>query len=134
MLKNMLDVKRLMNQERLASFATVNAYNRPHVVPVFFTYGSGKVYVQADRKSLKVRNLARNQNAAVAVYRGEEAIIIRGKGFVIESESEFRKRTEQHIDKYCLKIDAQRRDSMGIQLFNFQARCVIEITSEKIMY
>jgi len=134
MLKNMTDVKRFMNQEKLASFATVDAYNRPHVVPVFFTYDNGKVYVQADRKSLKVRNLGTNHNVAVAVYRGEESVIIRGKGHIIESESEFIKRTQQHIDKYRLRLDAQGRDSMGIHLFNFQTRCVVEITSKKIMY
>jgi len=93
MLKNLADVKRFMGQERLASFATVDDANRPHVVPVFFTYSNGKVHVQADQKSLKVRNLRRNQNVAIAVYHDEEAVIIRGKGSVIKSESEFIKRT-----------------------------------------
>jgi nitroimidazol reductase NimA-like FMN-containing flavoprotein (pyridoxamine 5'-phosphate oxidase superfamily) len=123
-----------MNQERLASFATVDTCNKPHVVPVFFTHDNGKIYVQADRKSLKVRNLRRNHNVAVAVYRNEEAVIIRGKGQIIESENEFIKRTQQHIDKYHLKLDAEGCDSMGIQLFNSQIRCVVEVTSEKILF
>jgi nitroimidazol reductase NimA-like FMN-containing flavoprotein (pyridoxamine 5'-phosphate oxidase superfamily) len=133
-LKNVSDVKRFMHQERLASFATVDNKNRPHVVPVFFTYDNGKIYVQADRKSLKVRNLRRNSNVAVAVYYGEEAVIIRGKGLIVESENEFIKRTQQHIDKYHLKLDRQGRDSMGIPLFNSKIRCVIEVTSEKILF
>jgi len=107
MIKNMANVKRFMNRERLASFATIGAYNRPHVVPVFFTYDSGKVYIQADRKSLKVRNLRRNHNVAIAVYHDEEAVIIRGKGRIIESENDFIKRTQQHINKYHLKLDAE---------------------------
>jgi len=134
MLKSMSDVRRFMTQERLASFATVDTDNRPHVVPVFFTYDNGKVYVQADQKSLKVRNLRRNHNVTIAVYHDEEAVIIRGKGHIIESENEFNSRTQQHIDKYHLKLDAQGRDSMGIQLFNSQIRCVIEIASGKVLF
>jgi len=134
MLKSMSDIKCFMNKERLASFATIDVDNKPHVVPVFFTYDNSKVYVQADRKSLKVHNLRRNNSVAVAVYRGEEAVIIGGKGRIIENESEFIKRTQEHIDKYHLKLDAQGRDSMGIPLFNFQIRCVIEITCEKILF
>jgi len=56
MLKNMSDANCFMNHERLASFATVDADNRHHVVPVFSTY---------------VSNLKRNNNVAIAVYHGE---------------------------------------------------------------
>mgnify|MGYP001030022085 CR=1 FL=1 len=64
------EVESFMNRERLASFVTVNPNNEPHVVPVFFTYEGGKVYVQTDRNSVKVRNLLGNCNVAIAVYSG----------------------------------------------------------------
>jgi len=69
-----------MDRERLAIFATVNSSNQPHIVPAFFTYDDGKVYIQTDRNSVRMRNLMRNDNVAVAVYHGEEAVIIRGEG------------------------------------------------------
>jgi nitroimidazol reductase NimA-like FMN-containing flavoprotein (pyridoxamine 5'-phosphate oxidase superfamily) len=103
-----------MDQERLASFATVDPFSRPHVVPVFFTYGDGKVYVQTDRESVKVRNLLNNSNVAVAAYRGDEAIVIRGEGRIIDSDEEFIKRTREHIAKYNLRLDKDGKDSMGI--------------------
>jgi len=123
-----------MDRERLASFATVNLNNEPHVVPVFFTYANGKVYVQADRNSVKVRNLLRNNRVTVAVYSGEEAVIIRGKGRIVESDEEFVKRTQEHVSKYGLKIDNQGRDSLGIPLFDKKVRCVIEVSVSKIMF
>ena len=49
---------------------------------------------------------------AVAVYRGEQAVIIRGKGRVIDHDEEFIKRTREHIDKYELRLDKDGRDSM----------------------
>jgi len=123
-----------MNQERLASFATVSSKNEPHIVPVFFTYDDGKVYIQTDRNSMKVRNLAQNDNVAVAIYSGEEAVIMRGKGCVIESEAAFAKRTQDHIDKYRLRLDEQGRDSLGIPLFDDKVRCVIEVTPKRVLF
>jgi nitroimidazol reductase NimA-like FMN-containing flavoprotein (pyridoxamine 5'-phosphate oxidase superfamily) len=124
-----------MNRERLASFATVDAENKPHVIPVFFIYDDGKVYIQTDRSSVKVRNLVKNSNVAVAVYSGEEAVIIRGIGRVLDSDEEFKKRTQDHIDKYKLKLDKNGRDSLGIPLFDSKIRCVVEeVTSERTIF
>lgn len=128
------EVQSFMEKERLASFATVNPRNEPHVVPVFFTYDDGKVYVQTDRKSIKVQNLLKNKNVAIAVYSDEEAVIIRGKGRIIEDNEEFINRTQEHIDKYGLKLDEQGRDSLGMPLFNKKVRCVVEITGERMIF
>jgi nitroimidazol reductase NimA-like FMN-containing flavoprotein (pyridoxamine 5'-phosphate oxidase superfamily) len=92
--RNKGEVQGFMSHERLVSFATVDLRSKPHIVPVFFTYDHGKVYIQTDRNSVKVRNLMRNSNVAVAVHSGEEAVIIRGKARIIKSETEFVKRTQ----------------------------------------
>jgi nitroimidazol reductase NimA-like FMN-containing flavoprotein (pyridoxamine 5'-phosphate oxidase superfamily) len=132
--KRLDEVKTFMDRARLASFATVDSNNAPHVVPVFFTYDEGKVYIQTDRKSVKVRNLLRNNNVAIAVYRGEEAVIIRGKARIIDDEKEFIKRTQEHINKYRLKLDEQGRNSMGIPLFDTNVRSVIEVIPKRIIF
>jgi len=132
--RNLSEVSYFMNRERLASFVTVDARNRPHVVPVFFTYEEGRVYVQTDRNSVKVKNLRENDNVALAVYSGEEAVIIRGKAKIIHDKTEFVKRTQQHIDKYNLQLDEQGRDSYGIPLFDFNRRCVVEVIPDKILF
>ena len=99
--KKLADVKVFMDNEWLACFATVDAHNRPHAVPVWFTYEDGKVHVQTDRNSVKVRNLLKNPYVAVAAYNyREEAVVIRGKAHVVEDEREFRRLTQAHINKY----------------------------------
>jgi len=123
-----------MKRQRLASFATVGVKGEPHVVPVFFTYENGKVFVQTDRKFVKVRNLMKNPSVAVAVYGEEEAVIIRGKARIIESDEEFAKRTEEHVDKYGPKLNSQGRDSLGIPLFDREIRYVVEVSPEKVMF
>ena len=132
--KSLGEVQSFMNRERLAAFATISSNSMPHVVPVFFTYNDGKVYIQTDRNSVKVRNLIRNNNVTVAIYRREEAVILRGKTRLIDSDEEFVKRTQDHIDKYRLKLDKHGRDSLGIPLFDNKIRCVIEVTPKRILF
>lgn len=132
--KSLSEVSNFLQKERLASFATVDAEGGPHILPVFFTYDNKKVYVQTDQKSVKVRNLAKNSNVAIAVYRAEEAVIIRGRGKVIADRNEFIKRTQEHIDKYRLQLDKHGRDAMGIPLFDAKIRSVIEVVPERILF
>ena len=132
--KNLKEVRTFMTLERLAAFATVSTNNEPHIVPVFFTYDDSKVYIQTDRNSVKVHNLIRNNNVAVAVYHGEEAVIIRGTARLIDSSEEFVKRTQDHIDKYRLKLDEHGRDSLGIPLFDNKIRCVVEVTPRRTLF
>jgi nitroimidazol reductase NimA-like FMN-containing flavoprotein (pyridoxamine 5'-phosphate oxidase superfamily) len=132
--KNPQEVQRFMNTQRLASFATVDRKNAPHVVPIFFTYDDGKLYIQTDRESVKARNLLENNSVSVAVYSGEEAVIIKGKASVINSSQEFKRRTREHIMKYKLQLDELGRDSLGIPLFNDKIRRVVEVTPKRMMY
>ena len=135
--KRLSEVHNFMGKERLASIATVGHNNEPHVVPVFFTCEEGRVYIQTSRSSIKVRNLMKNDNVAIAVYTlpfGEEAVIIRGKARIIDSDEEFVKRTQDHVKKYQLKLDKLGRDSLGIPLFDKKIRCVIEVTPKRIKF
>jgi hypothetical protein len=148
LLKNLADVACFMGKEWIASFATVDAEGKPHVVPVWFTYEKNLVHVQTARKSVKIRNLQQNSNVAVAVCRGEEAVLIRGVGKIIADENEFVRLTQCHIDKYnrlfniarrtksveYIKLDEQGRDNMGVPLFDSKVRCVIEVVPEKVRF
>jgi general stress protein 26 len=134
MLKTLEDVQKFMDRERLASFVTVALHGKPHVMPVFFTYKDSRVYVQTDRTSAKVRNLTRNSNVAVAVYRDEEAVVINGKARIVKDKREFVKRTQDHVDKYKLCLNAEGKDSLGIPLFDKSIRCILEVKAEKLRF
>lgn len=147
--KSLKDIAAFLNDEWIACIATVDAQNRPHVVPIWFTYDDGKTHIQTDRKSVKARNLLKNPQVAVAVYNNrDEAVVIRGKDHIVENEGAFQKLTQLHLDKYnrlfnkvrgtadieYIKLDEKGRDSMGIPLFDFKTRCVIEVTPETIKF
>jgi len=50
---------------------------------------------------------------AVAVYSGEEAVIIRGKGRIIYRDEEFVKRTQDPINK--LRLDKHGGNPLGVR-------------------
>jgi PPOX class probable F420-dependent enzyme len=120
-----------MDKQRLAALATISSRGEPHVVPVFFTYSEGKVYIHTDRSSAKVRNLLSNPNVAVAVYDGDEAVVIRGTARIVDDD-EFVQRTREHIAKYRIRLDARGQDDVGVPLFDWKTRCVVEISSRQM--
>ena len=147
--KTMEEVPNFLNTQWIATLATVDKHGKPHAVPVWFTFEEGKIHVQTDRKSIKIRNVLSNPNVAVVVYyMREEAVVMRGKAQIVDDEEKFQRLTQAHVDKYnrlfnivhntqgieYIKLDEQGRDNMGIPLFDFKARCVIEITPKKISF
>ena len=146
--KTKAKVPAFLSKQWIATLATVDKEGKPHAVPVWFTFDEGKVYIQTDRKSVKVRNIKFNANVAVAAYISDEAVILNGKAHLIENEKQFRNLTKAHLDKYnslfnihhntqgieYIKLDPQGRDNMGIPLFDFAIRCVIEIIPEKMLF
>ena len=134
--RSIAQVAGFMQKQQVASFCTVDIHNRPHVVPVFFTYENNKVFIHTDRKSQKVHNLLKNPHVALTVYsggHGEEAVIIRGKARIVDNE-EFVSRTQQHIEKYQIQLDNEGKDSMGIGCFDSVVRCVVEISTDRLIY
>ena len=143
------DVPNFMDEQWIATIATVDAKGEPHAVPVWFTFDHEMIHVQTDRKSVKVRNIQRNPHVSIAVYNAhDEAVVVRGQAKIVDNEKKFKRLTQAHIDKYnhlhnaahstsgiqYIKLDAQGRDSMGIPLFDYQVRCIIEVKPEKILF
>jgi nitroimidazol reductase NimA-like FMN-containing flavoprotein (pyridoxamine 5'-phosphate oxidase superfamily) len=130
------DMVSFMNKQRIAAFCTVDDGNKPHVVPVFFTFANEKVYIHTDRASQKIRNLLKNPHVAITIFSGEfgeEAVIIRGRARIVD-EDEFVARTREHIEKYKIQLDEEGRDSMGIRCFDSTTRCVIEIGADRLIF
>jgi hypothetical protein len=52
----------------------------------------------------------------------------------LKDDDEFVRRTQDHVDKYSLRLDEKGRDSLGIPLFNKRVRRVIEVIPERTMF
>jgi len=51
----------------IARLATVRPDGRPHVVPVWYLWQDGALYIESSRESQKRKNLEHNRNVAVTI-------------------------------------------------------------------
>jgi F420H(2)-dependent biliverdin reductase len=77
-------VKERLSKERNIWIATVRRNGRPHIVPVWFACVDDRIYVCIEPQSVKGRNLAGNQNVALALEDGSHPIICEGEGRFLE--------------------------------------------------
>jgi F420H(2)-dependent biliverdin reductase len=68
---------KLINEKNIW-IASVRADGRPHLVPVWFTWHSGKIYLSIDPKSVKSRNVSLNPNVVLALEDGSHPVICEG--------------------------------------------------------
>lgn len=67
-----------LDQEANIWFATVRADGRPHLVPIWFVFHEGKIWICTPADSQKVRNLRHNPNACAALEDGSSPVILEG--------------------------------------------------------
>jgi len=69
--------KRLETQE-VIWFASVRPDGRPHLVPIWFVWRDGKIYVCTSPASVKSRNIRRNPHVVLALEDGMSPVICEG--------------------------------------------------------
>ena len=74
-----LAVRQKLDIEKNIWVATVRPDGRPHLVPVWFAWYGGKLYLCIERGSVKGRNLAANPRVSLALENGSQPLIIEGQ-------------------------------------------------------
>jgi len=90
---------------RILRLATVNQDGTPHVVPIWYLYENGKIYIHTEVSSIKARNIRRNNNVAMCVDVGEfyydlKNVILRGKARILKDEELTARMAEKIQVKY----------------------------------
>jgi hypothetical protein len=67
-----------LGREQTVWLATARADGRPHLVPVWFAWYDGKIYICTVVNSQKLVNMERNRRAAVALPDTAHVLIIEG--------------------------------------------------------
>ena len=76
-------ISKLEDQQNIW-FSSVRADGRPHLVPVWFVWFEGKIYIGTDPKSVKVKNIAANPKVALALEDGSKPVICEGTARPLE--------------------------------------------------
>jgi PPOX class probable F420-dependent enzyme len=90
----------LLDRARIAHLATADQYARPHVIPIVFVWGEGRLYFPLDRKPKReddwhmlrrVRNIETNGRVSIVIDRYDEDwsrlawVLLEGVATIIES-------------------------------------------------
>jgi PPOX class probable F420-dependent enzyme len=76
-------VERRLQTEQNLWLATVRSDGSPHLVPIWFVWVAGKIYLCTGVDSVKVRNLTQNPQVSIALEDGNQPIVIEGQAQLI---------------------------------------------------
>jgi F420H(2)-dependent biliverdin reductase len=106
--------RRLQTEQNLW-LATVRPDGTPHLVPIWFAWVAGKIYLCTGADSVKVRNLGQNPQVSIALEDGTQPIVIEGRAQTIGQAdaaiiAEFQRKYDWDItsdDTYTQVIEIQ---------------------------
>jgi|SRR5208282_1005489 len=104
-------VRRILNEVKVASLATVRENGAPHLAPVSFVLFDHYLYFTSKENSIKCRNILGNKRVALSIIGPREAILVEGEASIIggREESMTPELTQAFLEKYA----RQRRKSEG---------------------
>jgi F420H(2)-dependent biliverdin reductase len=108
-------VERRLQTEQNLWLATVRPNGTPHLVPIWFVWVAGKIYLCTGADSVKVRNLLQNPHVSIALEDGAHPFVIEGLAQPIERTdpavlAEFQRKYDWDIttdDTYTQVIEIQ---------------------------
>jgi PPOX class probable F420-dependent enzyme len=77
-------VEHRLQTEQNLWLATVRPDGSPHLVPIWFVWVAGKIYLCTGTDSVKVRNAKQNPRVSIALEDGSQPIVIEGLARPIE--------------------------------------------------
>ena len=72
-------IERRLQTEQNLWLATVRPNGTPHLVPIWFVWVAGKIYVCTGIDSVKARNVRQNPQVSIALEDGSHPIVIEGR-------------------------------------------------------
>jgi F420H(2)-dependent biliverdin reductase len=83
---------------------TTRVDGRPHLVPIWFVWVDGRVWIATDVKSVKVRNIAAHPFASVALEDGNRPIVAEGTAVVHQQPFTNTSVSDEFVRKYQWNI------------------------------
>jgi hypothetical protein len=74
-----------LHTDRNIWLATVRASGKPHLVPIWFVWHNGKIYICTQQDSVKVRNLRANPRASFALEDGNKPVLGEGDAVFLDA-------------------------------------------------
>jgi len=121
-----------LREQRILRLATVGPGGVPHVVPVWYLYSRGRIYIGTNLRTAKARNLRRNSRVAFCVDAGVRAPGIRGvtgqgRARLILQKGRVAEIAARILSRYFKTISGRSARELLED-----TDCIIEVTPERI--
>ena len=116
-------------EQKVMRLATVSPDGMPHVVPVWYMYKNGSIYVGTNTRTMKARNVARTGTAAFCVDEGIHSplygVMGRGRAHILTDG------VEDMARDILLRYFETMQDESAAELFA-DTDCILEITPHRL--
>ena len=123
----MSELIRFLKKEKILHLATIDEKNNPHIVPVWYMYSGGKIYVGTNTKTQKAKNIKKHRKVSFCVDVGVNApdiFGVMGKGTAKLLKE--KKTVNRLAKKILLRYFKSLNNKSAIELLE-DTDCVIEI-------
>jgi nitroimidazol reductase NimA-like FMN-containing flavoprotein (pyridoxamine 5'-phosphate oxidase superfamily) len=120
-----------LKEQKILRLCTIDKNNFPHIVPVWYMFSGGKIYIGTDTKTQKIKNLEKNNHVSFCVDVGVNSPDIYGvMGQGIANIILERPKIKTIAKKILLRYFKTLENKSAKQLLE-DTDCVIEIIPEK---
>jgi len=117
--------------QKVLRLATIDKNKTPHLVPVWYRYSGGKVYIGTNTKTQKAKNIKKNNRVSCCIDVGINApniygIMIQGNASLILEN----KKVKSIAKKILLRYFKSLENKSAKELLD-DTDCIIEIVPEK---
>ena len=125
----MSSLDKFLRTQKILRLATIGKNKMPHIVPVWYMYSAGKIYIGTNTKTQKAKNIKRNKQVSCCVDVGINSpdiygAMAQGNASII---------LDSRVKKIATKILLRYFDSMNKSAKELldDTDCIIEIIPQK---
>jgi len=120
-----------LKKQKILHLATIGKNKTPHIVPVWYRYSAKKIFIGANTRTIKVKNIQKNNKISFCIDQGINSPIygVMGQGtasLILEQN-----KINPIAKKILLRYFKSMNNKSAKELFE-DTNCIIEIIPEKI--
>ena len=120
-----------LKSQKILRLATISKNKTPHIIPVWYMYGSKKFYIGTNTRTQKVKNIAKNNHVSFCVDVGIKSPDIYGvNGHGIANIILDKERVKKIAVKILLRYFKSMKNKSAIELLD-DTDCIVEIIPQK---
>ena len=120
-----------LKSQKILRLATAGNHNTPHIVPVWYLYGSKRIFIGTNQHTQKAKNIQKNRRVSFCVDVGVHSPDIYGVSGEGDAKIILEKsRVKRIATKILLRYFKNMENKSAKQLLD-ETDCIIEISPEK---